>query len=122
MAAALPASCWSSRSASSLASGSGAIPSLVSPRGYRRRHRHPAGRYAGSPPGAGSRTRATATRRRRSIDRYLEPNGAARWLQARRDDGEVFRYFGYDLASLTIPDRSRDVRCRALSAGNGVRS
>jgi hypothetical protein len=37
------------------------------------------------------------------IDRYLEPNGAALWLQARRDDGEVFRYFGYDLASLTIP-------------------
>jgi len=40
-----------------------------------------------------------------TIDRYLEPNGAARWLQARRDEGEVFRFFGYDLASLTIPIR-----------------
>jgi hypothetical protein len=39
------------------------------------------------------------------IDGYLEPNGAAQWLQQRRDAGEIFRYFGYDLAALTIPDR-----------------
>ncbi|HYP60901.1 MAG TPA: hypothetical protein VEQ36_10790 [Thermomicrobiales bacterium] len=60
-------------------------------------------------PGGAAWTRLTDQGNRDSasqtIDRYLEPNGAARWLQARRDEGEVFRFFGYDLASLTIPIR-----------------
>jgi hypothetical protein len=47
-------------------------------------------------------SRSTASR---VIDGYLEPNGAAQWLQQRRDEGEIFRYFGFDLAALTIPDR-----------------
>jgi hypothetical protein len=35
------------------------------------------------------------------IDGNTEPNGAARWLQARQAEGEVFRYFGYDLSALS---------------------
>ena len=38
------------------------------------------------------------------IDSYVEPTDAARWLQDRRDEGEIFRFFGYDLAALTIPN------------------
>ena len=30
------------------------------------------------------------------VDNTLHPNGAAQWLQARAQSGEIFRYFGYD--------------------------
>jgi hypothetical protein len=36
------------------------------------------------------------------IDGNTEPNGAARWLQDRQAEGEVFRYFGYDLSALSL--------------------
>jgi hypothetical protein len=34
------------------------------------------------------------------VDGILETSGAARWLQERRDAGEVFRFFGYDQVKL----------------------
>lgn len=41
----------------------------------------------------------------RLVNGYLEETGAAEWLQARRDSGEIFRYFGYDLGALSISTR-----------------
>ena len=34
------------------------------------------------------------------VDGYLDPSPAAQWLQARRDAGEIFRFYGYDQAQL----------------------
>ena len=41
------------------------------------------------------------------VTAFTEPNGAARWLQARTDAGERFRYYGYNPALLVNQDEKR---------------
>ena len=41
------------------------------------------------------------------VTAFTEPNGAARWLQARTDAGERFRYYGYNPALLVNRDEKR---------------
>jgi hypothetical protein len=53
------------------------------------------------------------------VDSYLQPTDAAKWLQDRRDEGEIYRYFGYDLGALTIPNRRQTYAVGHYRPGTG---